>query len=268
MSRPTARLMAAALLACALALPATTASAATRPAPAKGCKAKPKAKKAKGCSKAKKKAVAAPTPVTVDLLDGSQATVDVAAIPLPGGVVLPGMPVTRTVPISGRLTGGIPGGYQLGRKNDIALTGGAIAPGPVDILSDAACGGAPALRLNPASNVVLDKAAPSMGAVFPDGRVTATVRVLLNLAFDSRTGTACDSGLTTMGWSPTALPVSLSGTVEKGTGLSRLTLDGPAVPVTVAVCLTPGEAGKPCGTPPLGYPVTIAVHAVVKIAVG
>jgi hypothetical protein len=262
---PTRRLAAAALLAAAVMLPAAPAGAAPS-TKSKACSLKAVSKKAKACKKAKPKAQPK-VPVKVELLEGSQATVDVPAIPLPGGYVLPGMPVSRTVPISGRLSGSMPG-YYLGKTNDITLSDAAITPGPVDILSDAACGGAPALRLNPASNVILDKGAPSAGKIYADGRVTASVRVLLRLAFDSRTGTACDSGLTTMGWAPTALPVTLAGKVETGKGLSALTLDAPPTPVTVSVCLTPGAAGAPCSTPPLGYPVTIAVHAVVKIAVG
>jgi hypothetical protein len=258
---PTRRLAAAALLAAAVMLPAAPAGAATPTK--KPCNAKA-TKKAKACKKAK----AQPNvPVKVDLLDGSQATVDVPAIPLPGGYVLPGMPVTRTVPITGGLNGSMPG-YYLGKTNTITLKDAAITPAPVDILSDGACGGASALRLNPASNVILDDSAPSAGKIYADGRVTASVRVLLRLAFDSRTGSACDSGLTTMGWAPTTLPVNLAGKVETGKGLSALTLDAPPTPVTISVCLTPGAAGAPCSTPPLGYPVTIAVHAVVKIAVG
>jgi hypothetical protein len=182
--------------------------------------------------------------------------------------VIPGTPVSRVVPISGTLKGSIPGGYQLGKDNPINLSEAAIVPGAVDILADQNCGGATALKLNPASTVALDKAAPSAGTVFQTGKVTANVRALLRLSFDSRNQTACSAPLVTMGTSETVLPVALEGNVERATGLTALTLDGPATPLTIMVCLTPGAADQPCATPPVGYPVKISVHAIVKIAVG
>src|SRR3954447_5849766 len=208
------------------------------------------------------------TPVRVTLLDGSQATVEVPDLPLPGGYVIPGTPVSRVIPISGTLKGSIPGGYQLGKDNPINLTEAAIIPGAVDILADQHCGGATALKLNPASTVALDKTSPSAGTVFQTGKVTATVRALLRLSFDSRNQTACDAPLVTMGTSETVLPVSLEGTVQRATGLTALTLDGPPTPLTIMVCLPPGAADQPCATPPVGYPVKITVHTIVKIAVG
>jgi hypothetical protein len=270
MSRVTVRgALAAMLVVSVFAAPAATADAKSKP---KKC---PKGQVLKKAKKGKKRCVKKPkpkpplaTPVSVELLPGSQATVDVPAVPLPGGYVIPGMPVTRVVPISGTLKGSIPGGYRLGQDNDINLSEAAITPGPVDILSDPACSGAPTLRLNPVSNVVLDKTAPSAGKVFQTGKVTANVRVLLRLAFDSRTEAGCDKPLVTMGTSESVLPVALEGMVERATGLTALTLDGPAVPLTISVCLTPGAADQPCATPPVGYPVRLAVHAIVKIAVG
>src|SRR3954453_6310327 len=159
-----------------------------------------KGKKKQRCVKIK---TPPPTPVTVELLDGSHATVEVPDLPLPGGYVIPGTPVTRTVPISGRLKGGIPGGYRLGKDNAITLDDAAIAPAAIDILSDAACSGAPVLRLNPASTVGLATGAPSGGTVFRTGKVTATVRALLRLSFDSRTQAGCDKPLVTMGTAET-----------------------------------------------------------------
>ena len=269
MSRSTFRgALAVMLVASVFAAPAATADAKSKPRCPKGYKLqKGKKGKKKRCVKVKVKPAPA-TPVTVDLLDGSNATVEVPALPLPGGYVIPGTPVTRTVPISGQLKGAIPGGYQLGKDNPITLSDAAITPGPIDVLSDPGCSGEPILRLNPASNVTLDKTAPSGGKVFMSGKVAATVRALLHLSFDSRTSASCGAPLVTMGSADTVLPVSLEGTIQRETGLTALTLDGPAVPLTIAVCLTPGAAGQPCATPPVGYPVKIAVHAIVKIAVG
>jgi hypothetical protein len=269
MSRvPLRGLLAAILVLSVFAAPVATAGAKPKHKKcAQGHKLKKVGKKRK-CVKSRPKPQQVSTPVTIDLLEGSQATVEVPALPLPGGYVIPGTPVARTVPISGTLKGAIPGGYRLGRDNPINLLDGSITPGPVDILADQGCSGNTVLKINPASTVTLDTAAKSSGTVFLSGKVTATVRALLHLSFDSRTQTACDAPLVTMGSSDTLLPVSLEGTIQKATGLTALTLDSPPVPLTVMVCLTPGAPNQPCATPPVGYPVKIGVHVIVKIRVG
>jgi hypothetical protein len=253
----------------------TTASAKAKPKcpSSKKAKKQSKGKAKKKCAKAKpkpkpKKNVAPGTPVTIDLLDGSYATVTIPSVALPGGYVLPGTPVTRTVTISGRLHGLIPGGYQLGQDNNIVLSDAAITPAPVDLLSDPNCGGAPFLRLNPASNVVLDKSAPSAGKVYMTGKAAATVNALLRLSFDMRNETGCDKPFVTTGIAETLLPVSLEGMIQKETGLAALTLDGPPVQTTAHVCLTPGPADQPCAIPPAGYPITVQVHTIVRVSVG
>jgi hypothetical protein len=268
MSRTLRGLLAALLAMSLLAAPIATADAKPKKAKCQVSKEAKGKKHRKHCKKPKRKPKAAPTPVTVDLLDGSAATVDIPAVALPGGFVLPGTPTQRTVPISGRLNGQLPGGYQLGKDNKIVLTGGTITPGPVDLLSDASCANAPVLRLNPASTVSLSKTTPSTGTVYADGRVTANVNAALRLAFDSRTETGCDKPLVTMGASESLLPVALTGQIAPATGLKALTLDGPAAPLTVAVCLAPGDPSANCTTPPAGYPVSIAVHVVVGISIG
>jgi hypothetical protein len=271
MSRRPARLTAPALLILLLLLGALGAPSAGARAtsPGKGSCAKAKSKKGRACPKPKKQPKPlVVTPMTATLLDGSVATVDIPAVPLPGGYVIPGTPVTESLALAGVLHGGIPGGYQLNRDNTITLKDAAISLPPADLLKDPACGSASILRLNPVSNVVIDPATANAVLVKSSGDVAGKLGVRLRLAFDSRASAACDAPLTTMGTSESAFPVSLSGKIEKGTGLAALTLDAPPTPITVAVCLTPGAANAPCATPPVGYPVTITVHAVVKVAIG
>jgi hypothetical protein len=209
------------------------------------------------------------TPVTVNLLDGSTATVDIPAVQLPGGYVLPGVPTSRTIALSGQLKGLIPGGYQIAKDNNVNLASAAIGLGAVDLLSDAACGGATVLHLNPSSYVSLGSAQPSVATLHTDGTITATVDVALNLAFDSRQGTGCGDPLTTMGNSTTTYPLTVAGKIEPGKGLASLELNTAApVPVSVSVCLTPGAANAPCGTPPVAYPVKIGVHVITGIKIG
>src|SRR4051812_44017191 len=115
MSRPVvraARLAALLITAVALAVPGAAAAKAKHQPCGKSKPAHANCGKKKGKKKAKGRPVGA-APVTVDLLDGSHATVDIPAVALPGGYVLPGVPTTRDIPLTGKLTGAIPG-FQLG----------------------------------------------------------------------------------------------------------------------------------------------------------
>jgi hypothetical protein len=269
MSHPVRAARIAALLTiAALAVPGV---AAAKPGHAPCGKNKPRHTNC-GKHKGKKPKAPAPkvnTPVTVDLLDGSAATVDIPAVQLPGGYVLPGVPATRTIPLSGQLHGGIPGGYQIGKDNNISLNTAAIGLGAVDLLSDAACGGNAVLRLDPASNVTLADDQPSVATLHKDGTITAAVDVALNLAFDSRQTTTCGDPLTTMGMSTTRYALPVAGKIEPGKGLAALSLDTPSpVPVSVFVCLTPGAAASGCSAGPVAYPVKISVHVLTKVKIG
>ncbi len=197
--------------------------------------------------------------VTVNVLPGSVASIEVPARPLPGGQTLIGTGVTREVPLSGRLSGTVVGVVRLGQDIPVRLTKGSLAPAAVDVLSDPACGGTPTLRVNPASTVVLDKARTTRAVLRQTGRTTATAYVKLRLAFDMRTALGCDQPLLPMGAVETPFTVKASGAVGAG-GLTALTLDAPPTAATVLVCLTPGDPAKPCADAPAGYPVRIAVR--------
>ncbi len=252
---------------------AGTASAAPSPAPGgahaakrKRCATKKERRSAR-CRKArsKPKPRVPSTVVTVDLLPGSAASIEVPALPLPGGQVLTGAGVTREVPLTGRLTGGFPGRITLGRDIAVALTGGTIVPAVVDVLGDPGCGGAPTLRIDPASTIGLDPAHPAKALLRTAGDATADATVKLRLAFDSRTALGCDAPLLPTGFAETTLALKLTGRV--GTrGLLELPLASAPTQATVAVCLVPGPPAQPCAQAPAGYPVTITVHLAVAIS--
>jgi hypothetical protein len=209
-------------------------------------------KKAKACKKAKKKATPKPfTPVTVTLLDGSTATLD-----LGGGVV-------RMAPLSGTIKGGIPGGYMLLKDNTFKLQSGLLSVGATDILTDD-CTAPPVARTNPATRVTLK---PSGAVVKTTGDVYSTAAVVLRTVLDLRSG-GCGSEAVTGGYADTPLSVFLHGKIAKGTGLSALTLDSDPQVVTIAGCLAPGAPAAPCAAAPIGYPVTLTTHLVVKVAIG
>src|SRR4051794_40743391 len=108
------------LLAAILVLSLFAASPVAADAKAKGkC---PKGHKLKKAGKGKKarcvKVKPKPKPalwarVGARCREGGRGGVEAPALPLPGGYVIPGTPVSRVIPITGTLKGSIPGGYQL-----------------------------------------------------------------------------------------------------------------------------------------------------------
>ncbi len=166
------------------------------PAGAKRCSAKKTAhQRAKRCAPRKPAVKPVTTKVTVDLLAGSHASVEVPAVPLPGGQRIIGSGVTADVPLSGRLNGTLAGRLKLMSDINVGLKSASITPGAVELLHDPACGGSPTLRIDPASTVLLDPAHRSSALLAKTGVTTATANVLLRLAFDSRTELGCDQPL-------------------------------------------------------------------------
>lgn len=260
---------AAAALTCSLA--GSAAAAGPQPAEAhhaaKRCPPKKASRHtARRCPATKRAPKAGPvTTVTVTLLPGSVAIVEIPALPLPGGQVVIGTGVTYGVPLTGTLTGVVAGKVELLKDIPVTLKSAAIKPGVVDVLGDPSCGGAATLRINPASIVTLDGSRPSRAVLKPSGVASATANVMLRLAFDSRTEPGCDKPLVGMGYSETPFSAKVEGKVG-AKGLLALPLASAPTPVTVAVCLTPGAADKPCATGPVGYPVKITVRVEVAIS--
>jgi hypothetical protein len=211
--------------------------------------------KTKRCKKAKaKKKPQISTPVSVTLLDGSNATLD-----LGNGNV-------RTTALTGTLRAAIPGGYRLGHDNTIVLAGGRLAVAPTDLLTDD-CAAPPIARTNPATAVTLAPAQKSTAVVHANGAITSTAAVVLRTVLDLRSG-ACGYAPATSGYADTPLTVALHGTIQRGTGLNALTLDSNPQPVTLQGCLTPGTPTTKCAAAPLAYPATLSTHLVVKVAIG
>jgi hypothetical protein len=249
MSRIVVTLLTAALV---LGTAATGASAAPR------CAATHHAHGARTCKpqhRKKRPAKVAPaTPVGVALLDGSVATLD-----LGGGVV-------RTTALTGTLKGSIAGGYRLGRDNTVTLKTGTLAAAPTDLLTDDCTAGPPA-RTNPATTITLAPGRPIQALVKSTGEVVSTAAVILRSVLDVRSG-ACGSAAVPTGYADTPLTVALHGLIQRGTGLSALTLDSDPAPVNVRACLAPGAPAAPCTGTPVGYPVTLSTHLVVKVSIG
>jgi hypothetical protein len=194
------------------------------------------------------------TPIIATLLDGSRATLD-----LGNGVV-------RTVGLSGMLSGGIPGGYQLARDNTIQLTAGTIAVAPTELLTDDCASPAIASTV-PATEVKLDPARPSSAVLGRDGAVTASVNAVLRTILSLRQPNGCGAPSVPSGVADTMLAITLTGRVDRATGLARLHLTSAPTPVTIQACLTPGDPGAGCAQP-TAVPATMTTDVTVKVEIG
>jgi hypothetical protein len=242
----------------ALALGASTASAAGQPTPTHKHKHKSKKK-----HKAKKKPrPAGPTgivytgglPVTVTLLDGSSATLDLGD----------GQPA-RTLPLTGGASGLIPGGYRLNRDNVVLLRAAVVKVGAGPVITDACP--TPLAAVDPITALQMDRTKGNNITIHSDGTVTAAVAAALRLVLDTRAGD-CAGAVSSTGFATTALTVRPAGTIIPNAGLSNLTLDSPPQPVAVSTCLTPGSPTLACSAPPATIPATLRTHLVVNVKGG
>lgn len=205
------------------------------------------------------------TLVTATMLPGTHVTAEIPALPLPGGQVLTGTGVTRTIPMTGSITGALAHRFRIGDDIHVNWRKAEFKLGSQDLLSDPACNGAPTLRLNPASVVTIDKSKKSTAVLRYSGVSNADASVMLRLAFDMRTEAGCDKPLVSTGYALTPFTDKLRGKVGPR-GLVELALDSKPETFTINVCLYPGPPDKPCRGGLAGYPVKITVHVVVKIS--
>jgi hypothetical protein len=205
-------------------------------------------------AKPRKRAPGQPaTPVSVTILDGSTATLD-----LGNGAV-------RTAPLIGGLRGVIAGGYKLNKTNTITLRYAHVAIAPTELLSDG-CPTAPATTSG-LTSVGLAPGRKATAVVRRTGDVVADAPVILRTVLDVRPG-ACGAASVPTGYADTRLTIRAGGKIVRDTGLSHLTLDSAPAPVTVQGCLAPGAPATACSTAPVAYPVTLSTHLEVKVEIG
>jgi hypothetical protein len=241
-----------AVLALALLVPAV----ATAPAGAKTkrvCKVvKVHGHKKRKCHRVKVKPLR--IPVTTNVLDGSTATLDF------------GNGVVRTVSLSGKLTGYIPGKIHLDSDTKAILTGGSIAVAPTDFFSDG-CASPIWARSDPATTIRLDKTKTNSATLHSSGAITSNANVIIRAVLDTRPENACDQALATTGYTDSTAFVQLHGQVGAG-GLTSLELTADPYALTLNACMTPGVATSPCAGAPATYPTTATVLLKVGLALG
>jgi hypothetical protein len=200
-------------------------------------------------------------PVKVTLLEGSVANLDFGAF-------------KRVAPISGTLTGLIPGGYKLNQDNQINLTRGNLALGTTNVFIDDDCHGgqvSAAIRTGTPTNVNLDPTRQSISTLTAAGGVTATAYTKIQLPLELRNDDdGCDQPYITTGYTEFTQTFFLKGKIGKGTGLARLNLTSPPDPLDVQACLSPGSPTSPCNNTALiiPLPIIVSTNIMVSIKVG
>jgi hypothetical protein len=193
-------------------------------------------------------------PVTATVLDGSSATLDF------------GNGLVRTVGLSGRLTGYIPGKILLNQDTKALLTGGQLAVAPTDFFSDG-CASPVWARSDPATAIRLDRTKPNSATLKADGTITSSASVIIRAVLDARPQDACDQPLAPTGYTDSPASVQLHGKVGQG-GLTSLQLTADPYPLTLNACFTPGYPAAPCAGAAVTYPTTATVQLNVALGLG
>ena len=193
-------------------------------------------------------------PVTTTVLDDSTATLDFG-----GGLV-------RTVALSGKLTGYVPGRIRLGSDTKALLTGGSLSVAPTDFFSDG-CASPVWARSDPATRITLDKSKTNSATLHANGSITADANVVIRAVLDTRAQNACDQPLAPTGYTDSTAFVNLHGQVGQG-GLTSLELTADPYPLTLNACMTPGTPAYPCAGTPTAYPTTATVVLKIALALG
>ena len=200
--------------------------------------------------KAKAGSNEAGTPVKVTMLSGSVANLDFGAF-------------QRQAPISGTLTGFIPGGYKLNQDNQISLTRGNLLLGQTNVFIDDDCHGgqvSAAIRTGNPTNVNLDPTRQSVSTLTAAGTVTATAYTKIQLPLELRNDDdGCDQPYITTGYTEFTQTFFLKGKLQKGLGLAKLNLTSAPDPLDVQACLSPGSPTSPCNNTALVIPLPIIV---------
>jgi hypothetical protein len=201
------------------------------------------------------------TAVKVTLLTGSVANLDFGAF-------------QRTAPITGTLTGLIPGGYKLNQDNQISLTRGNLLLGQTNVFIDDDCLGgqvSAAIRTGTPTNVNLDPTRQSISTLTAAGGLTATAYTKIQLPLELRNDDdGCNQPYITTGYTEFTQTFFLKGKLEKGLGLNKVTLTSAPDPLDVQACLSPGSPTSPCNNSALiiPLPIIVSTNLVVGIKIG
>lgn len=195
-------------------------------------------------------------PVTITLLDGSEAHLDFGSF-------------QRVAPLTGQFNGFVAGGFKTSADNQISLTRGTIALGATDVFIDDNCNGMPSasIRTGSPATVGLDPTKKSTSTVAANAAVTATAYTIIKLPLELRNDDdGCNKPYISTGYTDFAKTFFLSGKIQSGTGLQKITLTSAPDPLDVQACLVAGIPTQPCTGWVIPLPIIVSTKLIVKIS--
>jgi hypothetical protein len=194
-------------------------------------------------------------PITITLDRGSYATLDFYSF-------------TRQTPVTGSVSGFIPGSFVQGQANTVNITHGHISVAQAPVFIDDVCNGqvSAAIRTGKQTYADVDKSKPSTTTISPAGSVQGTLNLALHVNIELRHGDlGCNSPYLTTGY--TTLPVTLR-VFGKLNGFTT-TLDTPdTILDNLGVCIAVGPDAQPCSGFEIPLPIGIATHVVGSVSIG
>ena len=193
-------------------------------------------------------------PITVKVLDGSNATLDFGAF-------------QRVAPITGEFKGFAPGGINLGRDNQVTLTRGTLKLAPTSVFIDDDCSGqvSAAIRTGNPATISLDPGKTSTSTLTAAGTLTAISNTIIRLPLDLRDGEGgCSKPYISTGYTEFKKTFFLRGRVAEG-GLQKVRLVSAPDTLDVEACLTPGAPSQPCSGFVIPLPIMVSTTLLVEI---
>jgi hypothetical protein len=206
------------------------------------------------CKKSSANSLGVPIKITIDPAH-SYATLDFYSF-------------TRQTPISGSVSGYIPGSFVQGQANTVNITHGHIAVAQAPVFIDDVCNGqvTAAIQTGKQTYADIDPSKASTTSISAAGSIQGSLSLILHANIELRHGDlGCNSPYLTTGY--TSLPVSMR-VFGKLSGFNT-TLDTPdTILDNLGVCISPGPETQQCNGFEIPLPLGLATHVVGSVSIG
>jgi hypothetical protein len=209
------------------------------------------------CPKNKNGSTVLGTPVTITLLDGSNATLDFQAF-------------TRTTSLSGTVKGFAPGKINLNSDVNFTFTSARLNVAPTGIFIDDSCDGevSASIETDPNTYAILDGSKANVGTLTGNS-IVAKENLILRVPLDLRNDdNGCHSPYLTTGYAELKFPVTLGGKLGSQNGQLVANLSSAEQFVDADACLALGDPTQPCSGLAIPFPFFIATHVVGRVDLG
>jgi hypothetical protein len=198
------------------------------------------------------------TPITINLKDGSYATLDFGAF-------------TRRANLTGFVKGYAPGRIDISKDTSFVLTRGKIDVAPTAVFIDDECFGdvTAAIRTGAATNATIDTSRSSTGTLI-GGDITSTVALRLRAPLELRNGEeGCDDPYLTTGYTETRIRVPLFGELDTSKGFLGINVvSSTQLLDQFDACLELGDENTPCAGFSIPFPFLLRTNIVAELEFG